>query len=61
VLVIEVRYYDGGHRFFRGYNEHGMVAAAIVCCDLAEAVVLAGDSVRRGNGETTNLFTKPSA
>ncbi len=56
VLNIEVRYYDGGHLFLRGYDEDGKVASAIACRDLAEAVVLAGDVVRRANGKAKKLM-----
>lgn len=55
VLNVEVRYY-GKHLFVRGYNEHGSVASAIGCRDLAEAVVLAGDAVRRANGKAMKLI-----
>jgi hypothetical protein len=56
VLNIEVRYYEGGHLFLRGYDEDGTVASAIGCRDLAEAVVLAGDVVRRANGKAKKLL-----
>src|SRR4051794_13748484 len=56
VLKVEVRYYDGGHLFLRGYAEDGSVASAIGCRDLAEAVVLAGDAVRRANGKARRLM-----
>ena len=56
VLDIEVRFYEGGHLFLRGYNEDGTVASAIGCRDLAEAVVLAGDAVRRANGKARRLL-----
>jgi hypothetical protein len=56
VLNIEVRYYSGGHLFLRGYGEDGKVASAIACRDLAEAVVLAGDAVRRANGKAKKLL-----
>lgn len=55
VLTIEVRYYEGGHLFLRGYQDDGTVATAIGCRDLAEAVVLAGDVVRRANGKAKKL------
>lgn len=55
VLTIEVRYYDGGHLFLRGY-EDDKVASALACRDLAEAVVLAGDAVRRANGKAKKLM-----
>jgi len=58
VLNIEVRYYAGGHLFLRGYNEDGTVASAIGCRDLAEAVVLTGDVVRRANGKAKKLLLK---
>jgi len=57
VLDIEVRFYEGGHLFLRGYNEDGTVASAIGCRDLAEAVVLAGDAVRRANGKAKRLLS----
>jgi hypothetical protein len=57
VLKIEVRYYEGGHLFLRGY-EDGKVASAIACRDLAEAVVLIGDVVRRANGKARKLLSQ---
>lgn len=58
VLNIEIRYYGGGHLFLRGYNEDGTVASAIGCRDLAEAVILAGDVVRRASGKAKKLVPK---
>ncbi len=58
VLKLELRYYEGGHLFLRGYDEHGKVASAIGCRDLAEAVVLAGDAVRRANGKARKLLAQ---
>jgi hypothetical protein len=58
VLNLELRYYEGGHLFLRGYDEHGKVASAIGCRDLAEAVVLAGDAVRRANGKARKLLAQ---
>jgi hypothetical protein len=58
VLSLELRYYDGGHLFLRGYDENGKVASAIGCRDLAEAVVLAGDAVRRANGKARKLLAQ---
>lgn len=57
VLTIEVRYYDGGHLFLRGYAD-GKVARAVACRDLAHAVVLAGDAVRRANGKAKKLIAQ---
>jgi hypothetical protein len=34
------------------------VASAIGCRDIAEAVVLAGDAVRRANGKAKKLLAK---
>lgn len=58
VLTLEVRYYPqtGGHLYLRGYNEDGTVAEAIAARDLAEAVVLAGDAVRRANGKAKRVL-----
>jgi hypothetical protein len=56
VLNIEVRYYEG-HLFLRGYA-NGKVASAIGCRDLAEAVVLTGDVVRRANGKAKKLMAQ---
>ena len=58
VLMLEIRYYEGGHLFLRGRKESGGVAAAIGCKDLAEAVVLSGDAVRRANGKARKLLAK---
>ena len=58
VLNIELRFYDDGHLFMRGRKEDGAVATAIGCRDLAEAVVLAGDAVRRANGKAKRLLTQ---
>lgn len=60
VLNIEVRYYDGGHLFLRGYDEDGSVAAPIGCNDIAEAIVLTGDIVRRANGPAKKLLAQTS-
>lgn len=56
VLNVEIRYYRAGHLFLRGYNEDGTVASAIGCRDLAEAVVLTGDAVRRARGKAMKLL-----
>jgi len=58
VLKIEVRYYRGGHLFLRGYAEDGSVAAPIGCNNLAEAVVLTGDIVRRAGGPAKKLLSQ---
>ena len=58
ILNLEVRYYEQGHLFLRGYDEDGSVATAIGCRDLAEAVVLAGDAVRRANAKAKKLLAK---
>lgn len=56
VLNVEVRFYKGGHLFLRGYGEDGTVASAIGCRDLAEAVVLTGDAVRRARAKAMRLL-----
>jgi hypothetical protein len=61
VLNIEVRYYDRGHLFIRGYDEDDTVASVIGCRDLAEAVVLAGDAVRRANGKAKKLLASKAS
>jgi len=58
VLRIEVRYYDGGHLFIRGRDPDGSVVSPIACNDLAEAIVLTGDIVRRGRGPARKLLAK---
>jgi hypothetical protein len=58
ILNLELRYYEAGHLFLRGYDEDGSVATAIGCRDLAEAVVLAGDAVRRANGKAKKLLAQ---
>jgi len=58
VLTLEIRFYEKGHLFLRGYKEDGSVANAIGCRDLAEAVVLSGDAVRRANGKAKKLLAK---
>ena len=46
VLNLQVRYYDK-HLFLRSYHEDGTVAQALGCRNLAEAIVLGGDAIRR--------------
>jgi hypothetical protein len=58
VLDIQVRYYEGGHLFLRGHAEDGSVAAAVGCNDIAEAIVLTGDIVRRANGKAKKLIAQ---
>jgi hypothetical protein len=61
VLNIEVRFYEGGHLFIRGYKQDGTVATAIGCRNLAEAVVLTGDITRRANAKAMKLLSQKAA
>ncbi len=61
VLNIEVRFYEAGHLFIRGYEEDGSVACAIGCRNLAEAVVLTGDITRRANAKAMKLLAQKAA
>jgi len=56
VLTLEVRYYEAGHLFLSGYDEAGRVALVVACRDLAEAVVLSCDVVRRGRAKARRLM-----